>query len=151
MYSRTEAVCRPRPPGRSSHQAHAEGGQSRLSLINELPPCRRGRALDIGRVVSLAWRRRVHAAAVTAGPVGGLISPMAGSSSRGRDVSLRAVGSIRDTKKTMAGDNAARAWQQGHSVFVWNQNVPISMATRSGPVPDLWGSKTRSPLLTSGD
>jgi hypothetical protein len=46
------------------------------------------------------------------------------------------MGWIRDTKAKMAADNAARAWQEGHAVFVWNQNIPLSMATMSGPVPD---------------
>ena len=46
------------------------------------------------------------------------------------------MGWIRDTKAKMAADNATRAWQEGHSVFVWNQNIPMSMATMSGPIPD---------------
>lgn len=46
------------------------------------------------------------------------------------------MGWIRDTKVSNAHANAARAWQQGHTAFVWNQNVPTTMATLSGPVPD---------------
>jgi hypothetical protein len=46
------------------------------------------------------------------------------------------MGWIKDTKAAVAADHAARAWQQGHSVFVWNQNIPWSMATLSGPVSD---------------
>ena len=46
------------------------------------------------------------------------------------------MGWIRDTKAKMAADHAIRAWQQNHSVFVWNHNIPMSMATLSGPVPD---------------
>lgn len=46
------------------------------------------------------------------------------------------MGWIRDTKAQIAVDNAARAWQPGHAVFVWNQNIPLSMATVSGPIPD---------------
>jgi hypothetical protein len=46
------------------------------------------------------------------------------------------VGFIRAAKANIAGENAQRAWQQGHSVFVWNQNIPMSMATLSGPIPD---------------
>jgi hypothetical protein len=29
------------------------------------------------------------------------------------------MGWIRDTKAKMAADNATRAWQEGHAVFVW--------------------------------
>lgn len=46
------------------------------------------------------------------------------------------MGWIKDAKAKIATDNATRAWEQGHTVFVWNQNIPMSMATVSGPVPD---------------
>ena len=46
------------------------------------------------------------------------------------------MGWIRNAKSKIANDNATRAWGEGHSVFVWNQNIPLSMATLSGPIPD---------------
>lgn len=46
------------------------------------------------------------------------------------------MGWIRDTKVNVARKDATRAWEQGHTVFMWNQNIPVSMATLSGPIPD---------------